>query len=99
MPQLPKISTRGRTPTPWGVKNQWEWRNYLAARARSSCPRVDPLKILETSEFHIKVVFWMTERHMKHADLDNLAKPVLDTLFQPRNAQVPKRLLRAHCLT
>ena len=30
----------------------------------------------------------MTEAHIKHANLDNLAKPVLDTLFESRNAQV-----------
>jgi len=30
----------------------------------------------------------MTAAHIGRADLDNLAKPMLDTLFQTRNAQV-----------
>ena len=30
----------------------------------------------------------MTGSHIQRADLDNLAKPVLDTLFRSRNAQV-----------
>ena len=87
MRQLPKISVRGRTPAPWGVKNQWEWRDCLTAQTWSIRSLVDQQQIQETSEFHVKVVFWMTEPHVKHADLDNLAKPVLDTLFLIRNAQ------------
>jgi len=30
----------------------------------------------------------MTASHIEHVDLDNLAKPILDTLFHPRHPQV-----------
>ena len=92
MPQLPEISVQRKTPTPWGTKKQWEWRGCLAAQARVFRSHVDQQGIPE-AKFHIKVVFRMTEAHIRHADLDNLAKPVLDTLFQSRNAQAQDKNL------
>ncbi len=38
-----------------------------------------------STEFHVSLIFFLTRNT---SDLDNLAKPVLDTLFHTRNAQV-----------
>ena len=43
--------------------------------------------------FSVTLVFLMKPGSIERADLDNLAKPVLDTLFYSRNAQVQDKEL------
>lgn len=86
MPQL-TISCRGKTPIPWG-SSEWEWRRALAEKARSARIGSELKDLHLLSQFEVAVTFLMTNPHIQRADLDNLAKPVLDTLFRSRNAQV-----------
>ncbi len=90
MPQI-FVSVREKTPKPWG-SDEWDWRERLAEEAkkvRASHPKVEQLPNSgKTIEFGVQIVFLMKADKLGRADLDNLAKPVLDTLFRPRNAQV-----------
>jgi len=75
------------TPKPWGSK-EWVWRKCLAEQVRASCQVKHLLDSGKTVEFDVKIIFLMKAEYIGRADLDNLAKPVLDTLFRPHNAQV-----------
>jgi Holliday junction resolvase RusA-like endonuclease len=50
-------------------------------------------QVPDTAVFSVEIVFYLTTDHSRRVDLDNLAKPVLDTLFLPRHAQVKDRSL------
>jgi hypothetical protein len=83
-----KIEVRGVNPVPWG-SNEWAWRKALADGAREvRAVAWEPLEGQPFPRFSVEVVFWMVGSRLERADLDNLAKPVLDTLFLPRYAQV-----------
>lgn len=85
MPEL-QIYVRGMVPKPWGT-NEWEWRRALAEKART-VRREEGFSFGTSIQFRVEVVFFMTEANIDRADLDNLAKPVLDTLFRTRYPQV-----------
>jgi Holliday junction resolvase RusA-like endonuclease len=61
------------------------WRQALADQARMAGPI---LTASSSCKFAVHIIFWMNSVSIRRADLDNLAKPVLDTLFRPKNAQV-----------
>jgi len=81
------ITVRGMTPIPWG-SNEWEWRRKLAEEAQLVYARTKPQGISKSTHFAVEIVFLMSRIRIEGADLDNLAKPVLDTLFRSRYAQV-----------
>lgn len=83
MPEV-QIRVRQMTPSPWG-SNEWEWPKLLAQQARLC--EVDRAGISSKTRFSVRVRFFLG-RNLSRADLDNLAKPVLDTLFQPYQPQV-----------
>jgi hypothetical protein len=84
MPQL-DIHVNGHHPVPWGC-NEWEWRAAVAREARKAGEVLTPLPT--TALFSVALVFRMRSDSIQHADLDNLAKPVLDTIFLSRQSQV-----------
>lgn len=86
MPDI-TIAVHGMTPVPWG-SNEWAWRKAIAETARAERIRCQPSAYSHLTHFTVAIVFQMTVAHIQRADLDNLAKPVLDTLFLIRNAQV-----------
>ena len=86
MPDL-RVVVQGMKPIPWG-SNEWSWRMAIAEQARAERPQQQIVSVANTTRFSVAIVFFMTEAHIQRADLDNLAKPVLDTLFRIRNAQV-----------
>lgn len=97
------IDVRGKTPATWGGKKtdnekkplpletvkEWQWRLFLANRTKEKYRRQSS-SISEQTEFTVNIVFFLKEQALKKPDLDNLAKPVLDTLFANTNSQVPK---------
>lgn len=86
MPNL-RVVVQGMTPIPWG-SNEWAWRKAIAEQARAERLHQQMAPAVSTTRFSVAIVFFMTAAHIQRADLDNLAKPVLDTLFLIRNAQV-----------
>jgi len=73
-------------PKPWG-SSEWEWRKRVSEEARKY--KKEANEITDKNTFTVIVGFFI--KGDKHMDLDNLAKPILDTLFKPRNAQVKDR--------
>jgi len=84
-----KLAIRGEPPVPWGG-NEWEWRRAVAREAKIA--KV-PLPLPPKRTFPVRIPFHLAPSTLARADLDNLAKPVLDTLFESRNAQVPDESL------
>lgn len=104
MTQLLLVDVREKTPVTWGetktvlVKGEkrqkpieevreWQWRKAIADRARSKYEK--PSGISKLTEFTIDIVFFLMKEPLAKLDLDNLAKPVLDTLFKIRRSQLP----------
>ncbi len=81
------LQVRGICPVPWG-SNEWDWRRALASEGRRVLADMDPFVVTAVTHFEVVVVFLMNAAHIGRSDLDNLAKPVLDTLFRSRYAQV-----------
>ena len=82
------IIVRGIKPAPWGNK-EWDWRKAIAAEARKQSQGAPALR----SGCEVSVIFYLLQSTFDKSDLDNLAKPVLDTLFLPNNPQVKDRAL------
>lgn len=82
------ISVRGVKPVPWG-SNEWAWRNAIAGEARKQ----HQSKVVLHGGFEVLVVFYLPRSTLKQSDLDNLAKPVLDTLFLSNYSQVEDKTL------
>lgn len=82
------IEVKGLTPVTKGTapktkERQRAWRQRLAAAAIEVKERLGPLLVEQTAEFNIEIEYRLT---ILGSDLDNLTKPVLDTLFaQPPN--------------
>ena len=85
-----KISVKGTPPRPWG-SDEWEWRKAIADHAHEFRPQA--VSHSKNSKFTIKIIFWISSSRLGMSDLDNLAKPVLDTLFHSRYAQVKDKTL------
>lgn len=45
-------------------------------------------EVSKTTHFSVEAVFFLKDTNIERVDLDNLAKPLLDTLFRPRRPQV-----------
>ena len=82
------ISVRGIKPAPWG-NNEWNWRKAIADAAKEK--RIEVVSSL--LNFSVNIVFYLMKTTLDRSDLDNLAKPVLDTLFLPNNPQVKDKAL------
>lgn len=91
---MPSISfhVRGHKPIAWG-NNEWEWRRALADEVRGLRYTVDAHDISARTSFIVEIVFLLCPHYIKEVDIDNLAKPVLDTIFKSRHPQVQDRYL------
>jgi Holliday junction resolvase RusA-like endonuclease len=59
-----------------------EWRKFLVREITSRYAKIRDLA--STVQLTVDIIFVFTKQNAKGVDLDNLAKPVLDTLFKPR---------------
>jgi hypothetical protein len=85
-PGLIELQVRGARPVPWGA-GEWAWRAELAQATRqviavSPVPAPPP-----DAGFTVMLTFYLSPARHRDSDLDNLAKPVLDTLFHARLVQ------------
>jgi TDG/mug DNA glycosylase family protein len=81
-----ELRLRGARPVPWGT-GEWSWRAELAQAAHqvsaaSPVPSPPP-----DAGFTVLLTFYLSPARHRDSDLDNLAKPVLDTLFHARHVQ------------
>jgi hypothetical protein len=83
------VDVRGVAPVPRRSnsskrKPERAWRQHLVERCVATVPSPLPIAVLPTSSFAVEIEFLLLHLGPESADLDNLAKPVLDTLFAPR---------------
>jgi hypothetical protein len=81
MPPPITISVRNCAPVPKGDSQQLiPWRQRVAVATRHALPeKLGPLDRVD-HQFSVKMEFFVS---LPLIDLDNLAKPILDTLFSP----------------
>ncbi len=82
------LKINGVKPAPWAGK-EWDWRKAIALEANKQFQGVPTSK----SGFEVSIIFYLVQSTFDKSDLDNLAKPVLDTLFLPNNPQVKDKTL------
>jgi Holliday junction resolvase RusA-like endonuclease len=80
-----RLTVKGESPKPWG-SNEWEWRRAVAEAAR------EQRGILRSEGyFDVEITFYLNSQSFSQSDLDNLAKPVLDTLFHAEYPQTKSK--------
>lgn len=92
-----EISVRGMPPKPW-VTGELTWRRLVP----DSCPAltsIDQDALARVDSFEVTLVFFLTPARCRDTDLDNLAKPVVDTIFlidrpQTQNQTLTRALVR-----
>ena len=75
------IEVKGQTPVPKGTApaaRQLLWRQALAEAALAVKEQLGPLPVHQVADFSVEIEYRVTSLG---SDLDNLTKPVLDTLF------------------
>ena len=82
---------------PWG-NSEWAWRAAVAAQARTVASVVQDWPTIGAC-FVVELVFYLALLRWERPDVDNLAKPVLDTIFLPNNPQVQDRSLTGALFT
>ena len=71
-------------------RNSSEWRDAIGGAVEAAYPQAPfTSPHLKTARFTVEVTFWMTPLDLARpaVDLDNLVKPVLDTLFTSGNVR------------
>ena len=87
------IRVAGRTPLGGGSSSRREWREAIRDAAVTAAS--DPPDVPADAPLSVDVVFRITEPRFGSSDLDNLVKPVLDTLFRSRDEQLDPSLTAA----
>ena len=82
------LEVRGMTPKGLGSADL-EWRSALLEASR----KVPPADVTPESLFSVEATFYLLPQGVWNlVDLDNLSKPLLDSLFRPRHLQLPEGL-------
>ncbi len=80
-------------PAPGQGGKEQEWREAIEAKAKK-VREENKLQALKATRFHVSIEFLINEPqlsiHENGADLDNMAKPVIDTLFKQGSSVEPK---------
>ena len=81
------------TPRTYG-NNEMNWRSTIATHVRRTAQMQGlQIPITGVSAINVKLTFYLAaNRFYVRNDLDNLVKPILDTLFRAHNPQVPPDL-------
>jgi hypothetical protein len=85
------FAVRGRAPVGGGSSSRWEWRRAIAEQAREVRTTLQ-CEVSRTALFAFEVVFSLLPLRAHSADIDNLARPVLNTLFDSRDEQADRTL-------
>jgi Holliday junction resolvase RusA-like endonuclease len=93
MPRVVALSVIGRPPLGGGSVSRRTWREAIRDAATVIAP--DPDGVPRDVPLTVHVVFRITEPRFSSSDLDNMVKPVLDTLFRSRDEQLDPSLTAA----
>ncbi len=79
------LRIRGKRPIAdnlYSKKQVLEWRKFLVREITSQYTKITDIP--STARLTVDIIFVFTRQNAEGVDLDNLAKPVLNTLFKPR---------------
>jgi Holliday junction resolvase RusA-like endonuclease len=93
MHRVVELTVSGRTPLGGGSSSRRQWREAIRDAALGVAP--DPRDLPVGASITVDVVFRICEPRFASSDLDNLVKPVLDTLFRSRDEQLDPSLTAA----
>ena len=88
-----ELVVTGRRPLGGGSSSRLQWREAIRDAAQSVAP--DPRAVPDGAPLTVDVEFRITQPRFGSSDLDNLVKPVLDTLFRSRDEQLDPSLTAA----
>jgi hypothetical protein len=80
----------GRTPLGGGSSSRRLWREAIREAARQAGG--EGLHVPDDADVEVEVLFLVTQPRVRTIDLDNMVKPVLDTLFHSRQEQIDPSL-------
>lgn len=90
-PNRIEISVRGMAPKPWAT-GELPWRR-LVSDSCAELTSIDHEALQDVAAFEVTLVFFLSPARCQDTDLDNLAKPVLDTIFLIDRPQTQDRTL------
>jgi hypothetical protein len=85
------LGVRGVSPVGGGSSARWAWRRAIAQQARRIRREHRLGEVSPDAAFELEVVFFLLPAR-GHADVDNLSRPVLNTLFDSRDEQADRTL-------
>jgi hypothetical protein len=86
------LEVRGVSPVGGGSSARWAWRRAIAQQARRIRSEYRLGEVSPDAGFELEIVFFLLPARARHADVDNLARPVLNTLFDSRDEQADRTL-------
>lgn len=90
-PNRIEVSVRGMPPKPWAT-GELQWRR-LVADSCAELTSIDHDALARVAAFEVTLTFFLSPARCQDTDLDNLAKPVLDTIFFIDRPQTQDRTL------
>jgi hypothetical protein len=86
------MTLRGHRPVGGGSSARWDWRRAIADRAREVRAEHALGEVSVSSAFEVDVLFFLMPARAGDADVDNLVRLVLNTLFDSRDEQADRTL-------
>lgn len=86
------LGVRGVSPVGGGSSARWAWRRAIAQQAGRIRSERSLSAVSPEAAFELEVVFFLLPARARDADVDNLARPVLNTLFDSRDEQADRTL-------
>ena len=75
------VRSKTKVATISSKNKMWDWRKAVANEARRYRESISYTQQNDTDIFDVKIIFYLHKNCYQRCDLDNLAKPVIDTLF------------------
>lgn len=88
---MAKFSIRGMAPKPWAT-GELPWRR-LVAESCAELTSINHESLSMVAAYEVTLFFFLSPARCHDTDLDNLAEPVLDTIFLIDRPQTPERSL------
>lgn len=86
------LKVRGVSPVGGGSSARWAWRRAIAQQARGIRSEHRLGAVSPHAAFEFESDFLLLPIRARDADVDNLARPVLNTLFDSRDEQADRTL-------
>jgi hypothetical protein len=86
------LGLRGVSPVGGGSSARWAWRRAIAQKARRIRGEHSLGDVPLDAAYELEIVFFLLPGRARDADVDNLVRPLLNTLFDSRDEQADRAL-------